>query len=235
MYYGNGNGVLNTLRLIMELTALVGTGVKWYYDTKQTTAKTSATGNSQANNPDDPDNPGYFNTMNDATSNATISSNNVTDPYYKQDSRQDSTQNSDQQSTWSTAKNILNTLTYAAGIGIPAVDLVSRLLGKNGSSNTNKNNNNNTVKPNIESDVDVENEADFTPNSFNNFVPAINIHTTDDKYTRPIIEINPKPAVFVPYERGYKSIPKTNTDLPRIEYSTEWLFKNQRSPGFCNI
>lgn len=242
-------------------TKVAGMGIDWMLNTKHSNMNLSSRGDSGGNDPSDPN----F-SMNDPTSNATNSSPNITDPYYQPNSRHDS-QNSNQNSAstsglstsgW-TASDILKTLGYAASLGVPTLQLLNSMLGggKGGSSNV-KNTTNTTVKPNIKTtidpkidvdtdvDVDVDNEVDYTPSSFHNFVPTINIHPSD--YHRGnTIEINPKVGGFIPYEPGYKSKPRQHINHQNdrlsvqepvqepVYISTDWLFKPHLSNGFSNI
>lgn len=239
-------------------TRVAGLGLDYLIGIKHRNANLSSSGNSGGNDPND--SPNW--SMNDATSNSTHSSPNVTDPYYQPNSQHDSQNNSQNNSQNSTINNAVNSATsntsgwslssilkalgYATSIGVPTIQLLNSLLGNGKSSNTNKNTNTNTVKPTINTtvdpkfdvnnEVDVDNEVDYTPSSFHNFVPTINIHTPDYSYSKPMLEINQNSSVFVPYEPGYKSKPRQHktTDNP-VHISTDWLFKNHYSAGFANI
>ena len=74
------------------------------------------------------------------------------------------------------------------------------------------------------------------PSSFHNFVPTINISTPEynPQPQLPRIEINPKSNVYIPYEPGYKSVPKTKNKTHPI-YNLDWMYTTTYSPGFCNI
>ena len=231
---------LGTMILGTAATKVAALGLDYLLNTKQSNSKLSSNGDSQNG----------LNSMHNATSNSTgvkgTSQPTITDPYYK--------------SSWA---DTLKTVGYTAAIAIPAYNIATNLLGNKGSSNknsnTNKSSNSNTIKPNIntkvqpkiepkinttidpsienEIDVDVENEVDYTPSSFHNFVPTINIappEYNDQLRQLPPIEINPKSAVFVPYEPGYKSKPKIKNNVHPI-YNLDWMYKTQHSPGFSNI
>lgn len=227
--YDLGKIVLGTVA-----TKVAGMSLDWLLNTKKSTAKLSSNGDSQNGS----------NSMYNATSNSTgineTAQPTITDPYYK--------------SSWA---DTLKTIGYTASVAIPAYSMLQNLFGNRGSStstssSSSKSSNNNTIKPNISStvnpsinpevnvenevDVDVENEVDYTPSSFHNFVPTINISTPEynPQPQLPRIEINPKSNVYIPYEAGYKSVPKTKNKTHPI-YNLDWMYTTTYSPGFCNI
>ena len=71
------------------------------------------------------------------------------------------------------------------------------------------------INPNFNLDYEPGYDPDYNPNLLQNYVPTINVNTTKE---RPQIVIQPRGAVFVPYEPGEKYSHK-------IKGPYDWLFE----------
>ena len=237
---GSSLGGLGPVLGTVGVLAVTGFGLRWLDQVKQSNATLSSTGDSTN---------GTINNVSSNLPNSTTTNNstiNGTDQSWWNKASGAVSSGLNSASNWWSNQSFLDKAlltTAGLGIGLPAAaSLLTKAIGyggnksnvksdnKNTNTNTNTttNNNNPSTSSHNEFQFENENEVDYTPSSFHNFVPSINVNTSPVK---PVIEINPKSAIFIPYERGHKSVPKTRNN--RFDY--DWMFKNVRSPGFSNI
>ena len=230
---GSALGGVGTILGTAGVLAAAGYGINWLLKTKESNATLSSTGDSTN---------GTTNNVASNLPNSTTTNNstiNGTDQSWWNKASDVVSSGTQSVGNWWNNQSLLNkVLLTTAGVGIGTPLLMKAFTGqgksenksdnKNTNANTTTNNNNPSTSSHNEFQFENENEVDYTPSSFHNFVPSINVNTSPVK---PVIEINPKSAIFIPYERGHKSVPKTRNN--RFDY--DWMFKNVRSPGFSNI